>query len=118
MIPNNDLRSNDYRGCVLNCSSAIEVTIRQKLEQYLEDNNIQDILVIHIFSQANGYMKYIDLLKRLKLPTSNNDQIKIDVMDFRNRLIHGGFTPEFKVAEKCLNITREFLLYQKEPMFE
>lgn len=115
---NNDLRSNDYRGCVLNCSSAIEVTIRQKLEQYLEDNNIPKELVTYMFSQANGYMKYIELLKRLKLPTSNNDQIKIDVMDIRNCVIHGGFTPKFKVAEKCLSITKEFLLNQKVTMFE
>ena len=115
---NNDLRSNDYRGCVLNCSSAIEVTIRQKLEQYFEDNNTPEELVTYIFSQANGFMKYIELLKRLKLPTSNNDQIKIDVMDIRNRVIHGGFTPEFKAAEKCLSITREFLLNQKVAMFE
>ena len=115
---NNDLRSNDYRGCVLNCASAIEVTIRRELERYLEDNHIPEELVVYIFGQANGYVKYIELLKKLKLPTSNNDQIKINVMDIRNRVIHGGFTPDFKAAENCLKITRDFLRNQKVKMFE
>lgn len=115
---NNDFRSNDYRGCVLNCASAIEVTIRRELERYLEDNHIPEELVVYIFGQANGYLKYIELLKKLKLPTSNNDQIKINVMDIRNRVIHGGFTPDFKAAENCLKISREFLRNQKVKMFE
>lgn len=115
---NNDLRSNDYRGCVLNCASAIEVTIRRELERYLEDNHIPEELVAYIFGQANGYLKYIELLKKLKLPTSNNDQVTKNVMNIRNRVIHGGFTPEFKAAENCLKITRDFLRNQKVKMFE
>lgn len=105
----------DYRDVVLNCATAVEVTLKRKLQYYLSSTNTPSELADHILKKTNGFDKYRQLFASLSIPSINWNDLDW-IMKMRNRVIHGGYSPLQNESQKVLEKTRSFL-YHIEPCF-
>ena len=108
----------DTRAAVLNCATAIEVTLKKMLIGYLESNSVPESLNKYVLKQADGYSKQVELLKKLSIPLKGLSGVKEQVMDVRNRVIHGGYTPSLMEAHKSYSCTCAALKDLEVRMFE
>ena len=113
-----NLLNHDTRAAVLNCATSIEVTLKKILIDFLENNNVPGILNKYILKQADGYSKQLDLLKKLSIHLKGFSKVKEQVMDVRNRVIHGGYIPSHVEANQSYFCTRNALANLEVKMFE
>ena len=100
-----NLSNHDSRAAILNCATAIEVTLKRMLIDYLGSNGVPDGLRKYVLKQADGYSKQVELLKKLSIPLNGLHNVKEEVMEVRNRVIHGGYTPSYDEANKAYSCT-------------
>lgn len=110
--------NNDSRATVLNCATAIEITLKQKISKYLADNKVPGPLKEHVLKQADGYSKLLELIKKLSIPLGALTNVQEKVTKVRNLVIHGGYTPTLEEAYQAYNCTRQALYNLKVNMFE
>ena len=108
----------DTRAAVLNCATAIEVALKKMLVGYLESNSVPEKLSKYVMKQADGYSKQVELLKKLSIPLKGLSDVKEQVMDVRNRVIHGGYIPSLTEAHKSYACTQVALKDFEAKMFE
>lgn len=113
-----NLSRHDVRAAVLNCATAIEVSLKKKIQLYLEDNHTTSEIQVFVLKRADGYTRMVDLCKRLKISLGRLPNVKETVFNIRNRVIHGGYVPSIKEANTAYQCTREVLNELKMPMFE
>lgn len=105
----------DYRDAVLNCATAVEVTLNLKLKNYLSKTNTAQDIIEYILKKTNGYDKYKQLFMSLLISKINWGDLDL-IMKMRNRVIHGGYGPSKNDALKIWHQTRAFL-YKVDPRF-
>lgn len=113
-----NLSHHDFRASVLNCATSIEVMLKKQVASYCAGNNVPKELKEYLEKQADGYTKLIRLCRMLKIDVGDENSIRRNVMDVRNRVIHGGFIPSWREATDAYENTRTELLRLKIPMFE
>lgn len=113
-----NLSNHDTRAAVLNCATAVEVALKKKLIDYLEGNNVPDELNKFVLKKADGFSKVVEVLKKLSIPLTDMNDVKVHVMDIRNRVIHGGYSPSHNEVYKSLACTRGVLTALDVKMFE
>lgn len=113
-----NLSNHDTRAAVLNCATAIEVTLKKILIDYLENNNVPESLSKYVLKQADGYSKQVELLKKLSIHLKGVSNVKVQIMDVRNRVIHGGYIPSHAEAHQSYSCTWEALANLGVKMFE
>lgn len=60
----------------------------------------------------------VEVLKKLSIPLKDMNDVKAHVMDVRNRVIHGGYSPTHNEVYKSLACTRDALTALDVKMFE
>ena len=113
-----NLVNHDTRAAVLNCATAVEVALKKKLIDYLEGNNVPDKLNKFVLKKADGFAKVVEVLKKLSIPLKDLNDVKVHVMNVRNRVIHGGYSPTHNEVYKSLACTRGALTALDVKMFE
>ena len=104
----------DYRACILYSASLIEILLKRDLERQLEELVSSERLRIKILEEANGYDKIWKNLKTLSCPSINVGQL----INKRNRIIHGGYSPYEVDAQESLDLAAECLEYYKVDVYE
>lgn len=113
-----NLVNHDTRAAVLNCATAIEVTLKKMIIDYLQSNDVPEKLKVFIIKKADGYAKVVEMLKKLSISLRDMNDVKVHVMDVRNNVIHKGDTPTHEEAHKALSCTREALTDYEVRMFD
>lgn len=113
-----NLLRQDYRAVVLNCATSLEVMLKRKVADYLEENHISRELRDYVLKRIDGYAKLVEISLELKIPLSGLPNVKETVFRIRNRVIHGGYKPSYEEANKAYSDTREALRVMSVPMFE
>lgn len=113
-----NLFNHDARASVLNCASAIEVLMKRKVESYLDSLDVPSDLKDYVLGQADNYSKLRGVCNKFSLSLKGLDNVKELVMDLRNRVIHGGFTPSIEDARNAYECTREALRVSNTPVYE
>lgn len=106
---------NDYRTCVLNCATLIEILMKQSLEKGIRENVSNQKMANKLIEKADGYDKIRNNLKLLSLnPSINADP----VFKIRNEIIHNGYMPKAEKVKEVLNIAKEMISFYNVPFFE
>ena len=108
----------DTRASVLNCATAIEVSLKRIVLGYLESSMTLDPIKEFIMKQADGFSKLVGLCKRFCLPIDTMPNVQKTVFTIRDRVIHGGYVPTYQEAQTALDNTRDTLKALNVPMFE
>lgn len=106
----------DYRGCILNCASAIEIPFRHAIDMYMQENLIPQKLRNSSIMRFNGINQVANLCKDLNIPLKYENKFH-PVMTTRNSIIHGGKFPTCMETKPLLELTYEFLQEQCIDMF-
>jgi hypothetical protein len=106
---------NDYRACVLNCATLIEILMKQSLDKGIRENVSNQKLANKLIEKADGYNKILSNLELLSL----NPRINADpVFKIRNKIIHNGYMPKAEKVKEILNIAKETISFYNVPLFE
>ena len=106
---------NDYRACVLNCATLIEILLKKSLDKGIRENVSNQKLANKLIEKADGYDKIRNNLKLLSL----NPRINADpVFNIRNAIIHKGYMPKAEKVKEILNIAKEMISYYNVPYFD
>lgn len=112
-----NLSHNDSRATVLNCATAIEIMLKQKLIEYLDKEKVNRCVKEYVIKQADGYSKIVELFKKFSISHENLSNIKEVIIDKRNRIIHGGYKPSYDEASQAYFRTKKALADFKIKMF-
>lgn len=104
-----ELRTNNYRNTILNCAMTIEVTLKRLLRNSLSPMSANDAITDYLIKGADGLPKIERLMKLINLPKYNFADIRTNVFDVRNKIIHGGFSPSSDQASTALKLTKSML---------
>lgn len=113
-----NLSHHDTRATVLNSATAIEIVLKTIITKYLDKINVPGPIKKHVLNKVDGYSNLVDLCKKFSLPYKGEHNLQKTVIDIRNRVIHGGYVPEYKEASRAYNETRSTLMALDIPMFE
>ena len=113
-----NLSRHDWRAAVLNCATAIEVTVKKKVIVYFETASVPEELREYLLKQADGYKRLRDLCKSLSISLAGMPNVEVEVMKVRHKVIHGGHVPTYDEANKAYLCTRQALTALDVPMFE
>lgn len=106
---------NDYRACVLNCATLIEILMKQSLEKGIRENVCNQKLANKLIEKADGYDKIRSNLELLSL----NPRIEANpVFKIRNAIIHKGYMPKAEKVKEILNIAKEMISFYHVAFFE
>ena len=108
----------DWRATVLNCATAVEVTIKKKIIAYFDESSVPVELREYILKQADGLPKLKALCKSLSISLTGLPNVQDEIMKIRHRVIHGGYVPTPEEANKAYECARLALESQKAPIFE
>ena len=108
----------DRRATILNCATAIEIMLKQKIDTYLETISVPCHLKQHVLKQADGFVKLKNCCKDLSIALTGLPNVQKFVVDIRNRVIHGGADPSCEEANKAYEITRSALKALRVPLFK
>lgn len=111
------LHTGDYRGCVLNSASSIEIPFNNAIDKYMKDKSIPEELVKCKALKVNGIYQSAELCKNLGIDLKFGDDEK-KVMKMRNDVIHKGVYPSYQEAYDCYFKAMAFLKSQNVGMFE
>lgn len=104
-----ELRTKNYRNTILNCAMTIEVALKQLLRSSLSPMSINDAITDYIIKGADGLPKIERLMKLIDLPKYNFADIKANIFDVRNKIVHGGYFPSSDQASTALKLTQSIL---------
>ena len=113
-----NLSNHDWRAAVLNCATAIEISLKRLIIEYLDTNTVPEHVKAYVLKQADGYSKLVDCFKKLAIQLNGLPNMKEQVMDVRNRVIHGGYEPSSQESYQAYNCTKTVLRTLNVPMFE
>lgn len=113
-----NLTHDDTRAAVLNCATAIEVTLKRLVSTYIKDNNLPQPLIDYAAKHSDGFVKLNDTCKKLGINLEGLPNVRETVMGIRNRVIHGGYIPSNKQSQVAYGKTRMALRVLNVPMFE
>lgn len=108
----------DTRASVLNCATAIEVSLKKMVLGYLESSMTLEPIKDFVMKHADGFSKLVGLCKRFCLPIDTMPNVQKTVFNIRDRVIHGGYVPNYQEAQKAYDDTRVTLKELNVPMFE
>jgi hypothetical protein len=108
----------DSRASVLNCATAIEVSLKRMVLGFLESSQTLDPIKGFVMKQADGISKLIGICKRFCLPIDTMPNVQKTVFSIRDRVIHGGYVPTYHEAQTAYDVTRATLRALNVPMFE
>lgn len=104
-----ELETNNYRNTILNCAMTIEVALKQLLRCSLSTVSSNEAITDYIIKGADGLPKLERLMNLINLPKYNFADIRTNIFDVRNKIIHGGFFPSSDQASTALNLTQSIL---------
>lgn len=105
----------DYRACILNCATLIEILLKRDLERNIKLCVSLESLRNRITKDSNNYDKIKGYLRDIsQLPQIDADYLFI----IRNRIIHGGYTPLEKDASNVIKTAKEFIDYYHPDLYE
>lgn len=104
-----ELQTNNYRNTILNCAMTIEVALKQLLRSSLSPISTNDAITDYLIKGADGLPKIERLMKLINLPRNNFSDIRTNIFDVRNKIIHGGFFPSSDQASTALKLTQSML---------
>lgn len=113
-----NLDYSDTRASVLNCATAIEVTLKRMVLAFLDSVETQEPIKNYVMKQADGFSKLVGLCKRFRLPIEAMSNVQESVFSIRDRVIHGGYVPSYKEAQRAYDSSRATLEALKVSMFE
>ena len=113
-----NLFHHDFRATVLNCATAIEIALKQKVSAYFASNHTAPELQSYLFKQADGYSKLVGLCKAMGISIVGLPGVDETVIKIRNKVIHGGYTPTNNEAKTAYMNTRSSMTTLGMPMFE
>ncbi len=113
-----NLFRHDSRATVLNCATAIEIALKQKVSAYFASNHTALELQSYLLKQADGYSKLVGLCKAIGISILGLPSIDETVIKIRNRVIHGGYTPSNNEAKTAYMDTRSSMATLGISMFE
>lgn len=113
-----NLFRHDFRATVLNCATAIEIALKQKVSVYCTSNHTAFELQNYLLKQADGYSKLVGLCKAICVSLEGLPSVEETVIKIRNRVIHGGYTPSYSEAKTAYTDTRYSLATLGISMFE
>ncbi|MBR5678263.1 MAG: hypothetical protein IKX20_09000 [Paludibacteraceae bacterium] len=108
----------DTRAAVLNCATSIEVMLKKRISEYLDNSSTAQSVKEYVMRQADGYSKLVGLCKSFGLSLDQMPNVKDAVFKVRDRVIHGGYVPSYVEADNAYNCTRAALFALDVPMFE
>ena len=108
----------DTRAAVLNCATSIEVMLKKRISEYLDNSSTIEPIKDYVMRQADGYSKLAGLSKRFGLSLDRMPSVQDVVFKVRDRVIHGGYVPSYEEANNAYDCTRAALLALGIPMFE
>lgn len=111
------LHSGDYRGCILNCASSIEIPFHKAIDQYMKEKSIPIELVKCRALKVHGINQAAELCRNLGINLKIEKKEEV-VMKKRNDVIHNGYYPSYLEAYDCYYKTLEFLKLQGIELFE
>lgn len=104
-----EYKTNNYRNTILNCAMTIEVMFKQLLRSSLTLMSKNDAITDYFIKGADGLNKIEKLMKLVNLPKYDFQDIKKNVFEVRNRIIHGGFFPTQAQASAAIDLTQKAL---------
>ena len=113
-----NLFRHDSRATVLNCATAIEIALKQKVSAFFASNHTAPELQSYLFKQADGYSKLVGLCRAIGIPIAGLPSVDETVIKIRNRVIHGGYTPSYDEAKTAYMDTRSSMAILGILMFE
>ena len=113
-----NLSHHDTRATVLNSATAIEIVLKAVITKHLDNSKVPFQIKKLVLDKADGYSNLVDLCKKFSLPYKGEHNLQKTVIGIRNRVIHGGYTPEYQEALTAYNDTRSTLIALDIPMFE
>ena len=93
---------NEYREVILNCTTIIEITLKEQIEIYLDKLGTADDIKKYILKSTDGFNKILEAMKKFGIFTDNCGAIKQGTVDVRNRVIHGRHIPTTEEAEQAV----------------
>lgn len=108
----------DFRAAILNCATAVEITLKSKIEDYLQSVNAPKKLHEYVISKADGFSNQKKLCKQFEISLEGIPNVGDKVANLRNRIIHGGYEPFYQEANEACKATREMLSVLGVSMFE
>lgn len=119
MIYNNARRfysTDNFRETILNCAMSIEIALKLELRRSLQYQNHDRTDALMYWT--DGLPKLKKLAQKLKYEIQDYEQLKENIFNLRNKIVHAGKDINMEQAEKSIEITRKFLVVQNIPMFE
>lgn len=113
-----NLDYHDTRASVLNCATAIEITLKRMVSGFLDSAETKEPIKNYVMKQADGFSKLVGLCKRFLLPIEAMPNVQESVFTIRDKVIHGGHVPSYKEAQKAYDNCRETLKALKVSLFE
>lgn len=104
-----EMRTNNYRNTILNCAMTIEVALKRLLRNSLSSISINGAITDYLIKGADGLSKIERLMKLINLPKYNFADIRTNIFNVRNKIIHGGFYPSAAQASTALKLTQSML---------
>lgn len=108
----------DSRAAVLNCATALEVTLKRLLSEYLDTLTESSSLKAFVMSKANSFKQQVELCGKFSIPVTGITDVQKPVIDIRHKVIHGGYMPNLQEANKAYDVTRKALQALGVAMFE
>lgn len=103
-----NFRRGDYRGCVLQSASVIELCLTKVIDEYFSTNGIPEEIINYIRSKINGIDGKIGFIKKVQYHAPEIEGIS-DIKSIRDKTTHGKYNPSKAEAIQALNIAESFL---------
>ncbi|MBU2522885.1 MAG: hypothetical protein KKE23_01180 [Nanoarchaeota archaeon] len=100
------LRVDDYRQTILECATAVELTITNRIKKEFDSLNIK--FGEKLFKKYRMLGGRFELVNLLEIPLPNYDYKEL-LIEPRNNIIHGGFFPDLQLTNYVIKITEELL---------
>lgn len=107
----------EYREVVLNCTTIIEITLKEQIEAYLDKQGTADDIKKYVLKSADGFNKIVKAMKKFGIPTDNCGTIKQGTADIRNKVIHGRYFPTKEEVDQAIKDAKLIMKQYNVPLF-